>query len=72
VREWVVYLTIFAGFVVSVTFTHSQDRRLEERFSELTQTNGAWSMDREAVSKHIGLEVNKLPSLQESKSNGAN
>jgi hypothetical protein len=44
--------------------TESTEARLEQRFRERSTQIGAWVMDRECITEHIGFPVGELPSYK--------
>ena len=46
------------------TITENTDAKMDKRFKERSTKIGAWVMDREYVTEHIGIPVESLPSYQ--------
>jgi hypothetical protein len=64
------FIVLLAGSYV-VDFKRHEDyaaqckAEIEERFSETSLRRGAWVMDRDTVSSHVGINPRTLPSVQE-------
>lgn len=46
------------------TITEKTEARMDQRFKERSTQIGAWIMDRECITEHIGFPVEDLPSYK--------
>ncbi len=46
------------------TITKDTDAELDRRFQERSTKIGAWIMDRECITEHIGFPIEELPSYK--------
>lgn len=51
------------------TITKDTDAELDRRFQERSTKMGAWVMDRDCITEHIGFPIEELPSYKWAKQN---
>jgi hypothetical protein len=69
----IVASALIGAAMLDELYYNRQDRdfksAIETRFIEQSSRVGAWAMDREYVSRHIGIEESELPSYKRSVEN---